>query len=72
LKATRQATKPSKHAADAPDVPADNPEGTMDRFREGLRRVLTVRKVDVRREPAHRPAAPRGAYNKRFGKPSHD
>jgi hypothetical protein len=51
-----------------PDVPADNPDGTMDRFRDGLRRVLTIRKIDVRREPAHRPVAPRGAYNKRTGK----
>jgi hypothetical protein len=52
----------------APDVPADNPEGTMERFQDGLRRVLTVRKVDVRREVAHRPVAPKGAYNKRAGK----
>jgi hypothetical protein len=50
------------------DVPADNPEGTMERFQDGLRRVLTVRKVDVRREVAHRPVAPKGAYNKRAGK----
>ena len=28
----------------APDVPADNPEGTMDRFRDGLRHVLAVPK----------------------------
>ena len=54
------------------DVPADNPEGTMDRFRDGLRRVLTVRKVDVRREPMHRAIGPKGAYNRRAGKPSHD
>jgi hypothetical protein len=40
------------------DVSADNPEGTMDRFRDGLRRVLAVRKADVRREVTHRTAAP--------------
>ena len=28
----------------AADVPADNPEGTMDRFNAGLRRVLAVTK----------------------------
>jgi hypothetical protein len=26
------------------DLPADNPEGTMDRFREGLRRALSAPK----------------------------
>jgi hypothetical protein len=29
------------------DVPADNPEGTMDRFRDGLRRVLAAPKPSV-------------------------
>jgi hypothetical protein len=29
---------------DAVDVPADNPDGTMDRFTEGLRRVLAAPK----------------------------
>jgi hypothetical protein len=57
-----------KDTNSAPDVPADNPDGTMERFRDGLRRVLTVRKVDVRREPTHRPAAPKGAYNRRTGR----
>jgi hypothetical protein len=65
--------KPHKKDTNSvPDVPVDNPEGTMDRFREGLRRVLTVRKVDVRREVAHRPAAPHGAHNRRHGKPTDD
>ena len=62
----------TKETKSARDVPADNPEGTMDRFRDGLRRVLAVRKVDVRRDVTHRPAAPKGAYNKRIGKPNHD
>lgn len=29
---------------DAADVPADEPTGTMRRFNEGLRRVLTIKK----------------------------
>jgi hypothetical protein len=29
------------------DVPADNPEGTMERFREGLRRVLAIHKAAI-------------------------
>jgi hypothetical protein len=61
--------KPHKKDTDsAPDMPADNPDGMMERVQDGLRRVLTVRKVDVRREVAHRPVAPKGAYNKRAGK----
>jgi hypothetical protein len=31
------------------DVPADNPEGTLDRFTVGLRRVLSVPKRDKTR-----------------------
>jgi hypothetical protein len=32
------------------DVAADNPEGTMDRFTAGLRRVLTAKHIPMRRE----------------------
>jgi hypothetical protein len=43
--------KPHKKDTNAtPDVPADNPEGTMDRFRDGLRRVLTAPKRSPRAE----------------------
>jgi hypothetical protein len=38
--------KPSRKNAAVPDVPADNPEGTMDRFRHGLRRVLSARSLE--------------------------
>jgi hypothetical protein len=41
--------KPSRKNAAVPDVPADNPEGTMDRFRHGLRRVLSARKPRTRK-----------------------
>jgi hypothetical protein len=34
--------------ADVPDVPADDPVGTMDRFREGLKKVL-MKKPEERR-----------------------
>jgi len=40
-----------------PDVLADNPEGTMERFTLGLRRVLTVQKQSIsapRRSPARK------------------
>jgi hypothetical protein len=40
--------KPSRNS-DVVDVPADNPTGTMDRFTEGLRRVLSVPKPRKRR-----------------------
>lgn len=35
-------TKPSRKGAavDVPDAPADSPAGTMERFRDDLRRVL--------------------------------
>ena len=28
-----------------PDVPADNPVGTMDRFTDGLRRIISAKKA---------------------------
>jgi len=34
---------------DVVDVRADNPVGTMERFNEGLRRVLSARKVPLKR-----------------------
>jgi hypothetical protein len=41
---------------DAPDVPADNPVGTMARFSEGLKRVLAVPKPRKYSQTArHRP-----------------
>ena len=36
--------KKAAHNSDVVDVPADNPVGTMDRFAEGLRRVLAAPK----------------------------
>jgi hypothetical protein len=36
--------KPNRNS-DAVDVPADNPVGTMDRFTEGLKRVLAAKRV---------------------------
>ena len=33
--------------ADAPDIPADNPHGTLQRFTDGLRRVLSSHKHRV-------------------------
>ena len=39
-------------STDPVDVPADNPEGTMERFNEGLRRVLAAPKP---RKPSVRP-----------------
>jgi len=36
--------KPAHNSDAVPDVPADNPKGTMDRFTHGLRRVLAVGK----------------------------
>jgi hypothetical protein len=41
--------KPSRKSPEARDVPADDPAGTMDRFTDGLRRVLSVPKA---RQPA--------------------
>ena len=45
-----QLTKPTKVV----DVPADNPEGTMDRFSAGLRRVVSAPKTHpARPKPNH-------------------
>jgi hypothetical protein len=35
----------SSRASSKVDVPADNPEGTMERFNDGLRRVLASPKL---------------------------
>lgn len=46
-----------KKSTQAPDVAADNPEGTLDRFTAGLQKVLTVPKGALRkrkRRSAHR------------------
>jgi hypothetical protein len=41
-----------KNAVAASDVPADNPSGTMQRFTEGLRRVLAHPKYpELKRAP---------------------
>lgn len=37
--------KKASQKPDVVDVPADNPVGTMDRFNEGLRRVLAAPKL---------------------------
>lgn len=46
--------KPSR-TSDVVDVAADNPEGTMERFTAGLRRVLSAPKVQ-RPKPRRRKA----------------
>ena len=38
-----------KNDADVRDVPADNPVGTMERFAQGLRRVLTTPKTAIKK-----------------------
>lgn len=48
---TSRKAPPSRTAT---DVPADNPVGTMDRFAEGLKRVLTAHKRRPKRGPKHR------------------
>jgi hypothetical protein len=42
------------HEDDGPDVPADNPVGTMDRFMDGLRRVLSAPKTTAKSNPPPR------------------
>ena len=39
--------KKASRKSDVVDVPADDPQGTMDRFTAGLRRVLTAEKPPV-------------------------
>lgn len=41
------AMKKATRKSDVVDVPADNPVGTMDRFTEGLRRVMAAGKVTM-------------------------
>jgi len=43
--------KDSPNLKEAPDVPADDPVGTMDRFTDGLKRVLAAPKVEIRPKP---------------------
>ena len=43
---------------DAVDVPADNPTGTLDRFTEGLRRVLAAPKPKPKRRRGKRERHP--------------
>jgi hypothetical protein len=51
----RKPTRNSRADDDVPDVAADDPVGTMDRFRMGLRRVLDAPKVvDMRQQPKPR------------------
>lgn len=47
---------------DVVDVPADNPAGTMDRFTEGLRRVLATPKPHVKRR-----TLPNGTFGRNAG-----
>ena len=42
--------KKASRNKDAVNVPADNPVGTMDRFTNGLRRVLAVGKTAMPRK----------------------
>lgn len=44
----------SRNSRVAADVPADDPVGTMDRFTEGLKRVLAAPKVVLRHKPRRR------------------
>lgn len=48
--------KKASRKNDVVDVPADNPVGTMERFNEGLKRVLAVpkRTITPRRKPKKR------------------
>jgi hypothetical protein len=46
--------KASPQNLEAVDVPADNLEGTMDRFADGLRRVLTAPKLRNKPKPRQR------------------
>jgi len=46
--------KKASRKNDAADMPADNPAGTMDRFADGLRRVLTAPKRAVSDHPPPR------------------
>ena len=48
--------KASRNSRVVPNVPADDPVGTMDRFTQGLRRVLSVPKIQLPHE--HQPKAP--------------
>jgi hypothetical protein len=41
--------KQSTRKPNVPDVPADNPVGTMERFTDGLRRVLSTPKKKPKR-----------------------
>jgi hypothetical protein len=45
--------KVSRKNAEVPDVPADDPVGTMDRFTEGLRRVLSAPKRKPKKRKRH-------------------
>jgi hypothetical protein len=54
--------KPSRKNSEVVDVPADNPVGTMTRFRKGLRTVVLAKKQAV---PAHK-------HNQRNGDPKID
>lgn len=40
--------KPSRKSRAVVDVPADNPEGTMDRFTDGLKRVVNAHPKRIR------------------------
>jgi hypothetical protein len=45
-------TKPNRRVTTVVDVPADNPVGTMERFNDGLRRVLSAPKTPLKIRPA--------------------
>ena len=46
--------KPSHNSDAIKDVPADNPSGAMDRFTDGLRRVLTIPKRELSKAKTRR------------------
>lgn len=46
--------KPSHNSDAVKDVPADNPSGAMDRFTDGLRRVLTIPKRELSKAKTRR------------------
>jgi hypothetical protein len=50
-------SKPQSVKRAVVDVPADDPAGTMQRFTDGLRRVLSVRKTTAHRAKRKRKTA---------------
>lgn len=51
--------KDSRNLSAVPDLPADDPVGTMDRFTDGLKRVLASPKIDIHKKTTTRKARKR-------------